>query len=102
MKCYSYDTFFEVISHKIRLRIIELLRERPMCVSEICDRLSEEQSKVSHNLRKLTDCHFVNVRQDGKNRIYSLNSDTIMPIMNLVKNHVQRHCCNACFKRVRR
>ena len=86
MKCPSYNFFFETVSPKIRLRIIELLEKKPLSVTEMCDKLGEEQSKVSHSLKKLTECHFLDVKREGKNRIYSLNKDTIVPLMNLVSN----------------
>lgn len=99
MKCPSYNIFFETISPRIRVKIIELLEKRPMSVTEICGNLGEEQSKISHNLKKLADCHFLDVRREGKNRIYSLNKDTIVPLMNLVKKHVKSYCCESCERR---
>ncbi len=98
MKCKSYNIFFETISNKTRLSIIELLKSGPMSVTEICKALNEEQSKISHNLKKLADCHFLDVRQEGKQRIYSLNKDTIVPLMNLVTKHVEKFCDKSCIK----
>jgi DNA-binding transcriptional ArsR family regulator len=98
MKCKSYNVFFETISNKTRLNIIELLQKRAMSVNDICRALKEEQSKVSHNLKKLTDCHFLDVEQKGKQRIYSLNKDTIVPLMNLVTKHVHKYCDKSCIR----
>ncbi|MBW2983919.1 metalloregulator ArsR/SmtB family transcription factor [Candidatus Woesearchaeota archaeon] len=98
MKCKSYNLFFETISNKTRLKILELLQSKPMSVTEICKKLSEEQSKVSHNLKKLADCHFLEVEQKGKQRIYSLNKDTIVPLMNLVSKHVEKYCTKPCVR----
>ena len=99
MKCNSYELFFEAFSNRTRWKIIEVLRKCPKTVSEICDLTKEEQSKVSHNLKKLKSCHFVDVRQKGKSRVYSLNQDTIVPLLNLVENHVQKYCCKTCERR---
>jgi len=96
MKCHSYNTFFETISSKIRLRILELLKNKEMSVSEICESLKEEQSKISHNLKALAECHFLDVRKEGKKRIYFLNKDTMVPLMNLVDNHVRKYCIYEC------
>ena len=101
MKCNSYNTFFETIGSKIRLRIIELLHHKPMSVTEICKLLAEEQSKVSHNLKCLADCHFLDFKKEGKKRIYSLNKDTIVPLMKLVDKHVKKYCCDECRGEVR-
>lgn len=67
-----------------------------MSVNEICSSLREEQSKISHNLKKLIECHFLDVKREGKKRIYSLNKDTIVPLMELVKKHVKKYCYTSC------
>jgi len=96
MKCPSYNLFFETISPKIRIKILELLKNKAMSVSEIASALKEEQSKISHNLKRLSDCHLLDVRQEGKKRIYSLNKETMVPLMRLVEKHVKRFCCKEC------
>ncbi|MAE42892.1 transcriptional regulator [Candidatus Woesearchaeota archaeon] len=92
MKCLSYTQFFEVIANKTRLRIIESLFRSPKSVTEICNDIKEEQSKVSHNLKILTDCSFSEFKKDGKKRVYSLNEKTIIPLMNIVDKHAASHC----------
>ena len=99
MKCPSYNVFFETISNKTRMKIIEALRLSEKSVNEICKAVNEEQSKVSHNLKKLIDCNFLDVKSDGKKRIYSLNKDTITPILKLVEKHVQTYCGERCNKK---
>jgi len=96
MKCQSYDSFFENFSNKTRIKIIETLLKKSKSVTEICKDINEEQSKVSHNLKKLTECHFLDVERQGKQRIYSLNKDTLLPILELVSKHVHKYCGEAC------
>jgi len=69
--------FFETIASRLRIAILELLMQGPKSVNEICESLNEEQSKISHNLKKLAECHFVDVQQEGKKRVYSINKETI-------------------------
>lgn len=88
-KCHL---FFETLATKLRIDIIEKLRERPLCVEELSAGLSQERSKVSHALRSLYDCGFVSVKKEGKRRIYSLNKDTVIPVLELVEKHVRRYC----------
>jgi len=95
MKSYS-NLFFETLSTKLRWKILEILREKSRTVSEICKIVKEDQSKISHNLRKLKDCHFINVKKMGKERIYSLNQETILPLLNLVDKHMKKYCCKTC------
>ena len=96
MKCNAYESFFENFSNKTRIKIIEALLKGPKSVNNICKEIKEEQSKVSHNLRKLTECNFLDVKRDGKKRIYSLNKDTIMPILDMVSKHVHKYCREVC------
>ncbi len=96
MKCSSYESFFENFSNKTRINIIESLLKGPKSVTALCQDINEEQSKVSHNLKKLSDCNFLEVKQEGKLRIYSLNKETIIPLLDLVEKHVNKHCCKEC------
>ena len=102
MKCKSYYKFFETVSPLIRWRILELLQKRPMSVTEICNALGEEQSKISHHIKCLSDCHFLDVKKQGKKRIYSLNKETILPLMKLVGKHVEKYCKEFCKLRIRK
>ncbi len=99
MNCPSYELFFETFSNKTRMKIIEALSLGPSSVTQICKLTNEEQSKVSHNLKKLSDCHFLDARKQGKKRIYSLNKDTIIPILKLVEKHVRKYCQEVCHKK---
>lgn len=96
MKCKSYYYFFEVISNKTRFKIIESLMNGALNVSQICFITKEEQSKISHGLKVLAKCNIVEVKKDGKNRIYSLNKDTIEPMLKLVEKHVEKNCSGKC------
>ncbi len=98
MKCKSYELFFETFSNKTRIKIIESLLGGPKSVSDICGLINEEQSKVSHNLKKLMECRFLEVTREGKKRVYSLNKDTIIPILKLVEQHVGKYCGKECGK----
>ena len=49
---------------------------------------------VSHNLRPLVRCHFVTRKRDGKSNVYSLNHETMDPIIKAVENHAQNFCGN--------
>lgn len=98
MKCSSYNLFFETFSNKTRIKIIESLSYGAKSVNDICKEIGEEQSKVSHNLKKLTECRFIDCEAKGKKRIYSLNQ-TIIPILNLVEKHVAKYCHGECHKK---
>ena len=79
-------------ANKTKLNIILALEKGPLSVNEITEKVKGEQSKISHNLSKLLQCHILEVKQKGKQRIYSLNSETVVPILKIVKNHVKKNC----------
>ena len=39
---------------------------------------------------------FITVEQIGKQRIYSLNKDTIVPILNAVEKHMKKYVTDIC------
>jgi len=96
--CPAYHMFFETIAPETRIRILFALKSKPMSVSELVVYLGEEQSKISHNLRKLAECQLVEVTPQGKKRIYSVNKQTVLPLLKLIETHVQNFCKSECRK----
>lgn len=93
----TYHIFFKNLANPLRVEIILSLREKAKCVNELTKEIKEEQSKISHALTSLKDCNIVKVESKGKERIYSLNKDTIVPMLNLIDNHARTHCdCTTC------
>ena len=88
---FSYKLFFMAFSNKTRFEIIKLLRKGPRNVSEICKELGFEQSRVSHNLKCLESCGFVNTEWSGKNKIYCLDKEYIIPILNDIDAHINHY-----------
>ncbi len=88
-ECY---VFFETLGNKLKLNIISRLKNEPMIVNELSKELNQERSKISHALISLLDCGFVHVKKDGRKRIYSLNSDTILPLLDIMEIHTKRYC----------
>jgi len=84
----SFKLFARVLSNRTRFDIVMQLMEREMSVLELCEVLGYEQSRVSHNLKCLLNCGFVEVKQRGKRRIYRLNNEIKDLILN-IKKHIQ-------------
>ncbi len=89
--CYR---FFSALSNPTRLAIIETLHEQPKSVNQIVNELGQEQSMISHNLKSLSQCHFVEARREGKKRVYNINHETLDPLVKLVENHFNKFCMN--------
>ncbi len=94
----AYDYFFETLANRNRLKIIDMLRNGQSSVLEIVDKSGLEQSNVSHNLKRLKYCGFVTAKPNGKQRIYSLNKETIEPLMSLIENHTNKFCIHCISK----
>ena len=92
MKCNTYHVFFKNLANPLKVNIISVLKEKESSVSEITKKLKEEQSKVSDALASLNHCNIVQSRQKGKQRIYSLNKETILPIL----KSIDKHKCEFC------
>jgi DNA-binding transcriptional ArsR family regulator len=65
---------FAALAEPNRLRIIDLLRERPCAVGELSARLELRQPQVSKHLKILSDAGLVEGRVDGQRRIYRLRA----------------------------
>ena len=88
----AYKIFFGTLVSESRLKIINLLRNYRKNVSEIMQELNMDQTAVSHDLARLKKCGFVKSEREGKYRYYSLNEETIKPVMELIDRHMSQHC----------
>jgi len=92
----TYNLFFTNLANPLKISLILALREKDLNVSELVKKMSVEQSKISHALKCLKNCKIVNAKQDGKSRVYSLNKETILPMLELIDKHSSLHCKNKC------
>lgn len=95
--------FFSTLSTPSRLGILELLRGSPKNVTQLAESLKQEQSMISHNLKPLTRCGFIFVKKSGKNRIYSLNKETMEPMYKIIEEHMKKYCTKGeCLEHLRK
>ena len=97
----KYYPFFGNLANPLKVDIISLLKEKEMSVLELASKLKEEQSKISHALSSLKDCSIVNVKSEGKKRIYNLNKETILPMLEIIDRHENKFC-EKCLAKERR
>ncbi|MEH2074985.1 MAG: metalloregulator ArsR/SmtB family transcription factor [Nostoc sp.] len=64
---------FHALSDPLRISVLELLRQRELCVCDLCEALGVSQSKLSFHLKTLKEAGLVNSRQEGRWIYYSLN-----------------------------
>ena len=73
-------TTFATLAEPTRLRILDLLRDRPRPVGELVDALGLSQPGVSKHLRVLRDARLVDVRPDAQRRIYHVRPQPLAEI----------------------
>lgn len=92
----TYNIFFSNLANPLKIKIILSLRNKEKSVNELTNNLQVEQSKLSHALTSLRCCNIVCFNKKGKQRIYSLNKKTIIPILKLIDKHAEKHCGKNC------
>lgn len=86
--------FFKALANPARMSIINLLQHAPRSVTQISEELGFERTMVSHHLKCLSFCGFVTYQRNGKNKIYSLNKETVTPILGIVDRHLDIYARN--------
>jgi ubiquinone/menaquinone biosynthesis C-methylase UbiE/DNA-binding transcriptional ArsR family regulator len=70
---------FSVLADQTRCRMLWLLDEQELTVSELCAILQSPQSTVSRHLKTLADADWVSSRRDGTSRYYAITPDAGTP-----------------------
>ncbi len=78
---------FNAVAEPRRRQILDVLvgGERP--VNDLVRELGLAQPQVSKHLRVLREVGAVDVRDDGRRRLYSVNGQALKPIHDWVKNY---------------
>ncbi|MBW4622367.1 MAG: metalloregulator ArsR/SmtB family transcription factor [Cyanosarcina radialis HA8281-LM2] len=64
---------FHALSEPLRIQVLDLLRDRELCVCDLCETLGVSQSKLSFHLKALKEAQLVQSRQEGRWIYYRLN-----------------------------
>jgi predicted transcriptional regulator len=87
-----YEVFFKTISNETRFEIVRLLTKGPKSVNAISKTLNFEQSRVSHNLKRLECYGFIICECKGKERIYSIDKKShIIDIIKSVDKYIMKY-----------
>ena len=87
-RAYELAEFFKIFGDVSRLRIIEALSIREMCVCDIAQLLTLSQSATSHQLKLLRQGKIVKPRKEGKMVYYTLCDDHVRHIFDEGAKHV--------------
>lgn len=84
--------FFKVMGDTTRLSIlVTLLAHDELCVTDLINKLSLNQSTISHQLKILRLNKLVKARRDGRTMYYSLDDDHIKDILDKTIVHINEH-----------
>lgn len=78
------DVYTAIAEPKRRL-ILEFLGGGERAVGEVVGELDIGQPTVSEHLRILREVDLVNVRKDGRRRLYSVNAEALRPVQTWVE-----------------
>jgi len=90
----ALSLLFNALSNEYRVGILNLLRNGPRNVTEISEALKIEQTMASHNLKCLAFCGLVTGERLGKTVEYTLNRETVEPILRLADRHISKYAVN--------
>ncbi len=86
---FEMAELFKVFGDSTRIKILYVLFEGEMMVSEICEAVEMGQSAISHQLRLLKQHKLVRCRREGKAMYYSLADDHVKTIIGMAKEHLE-------------
>lgn len=81
------DTF-KILGDPTRVKILTILSNDEMCVSDIAATLQMGQSAISHQLRLLRSSRLVKFRREGKEAWYSLDDDHVVVLLKQGLQHI--------------
>jgi DNA-binding transcriptional ArsR family regulator len=80
---------FKILGEPTRVKILDVLAKREMCVCDLAKTLNMGQSAISHQLRILRGARLVKYRKEGKEAWYSLDDGHIMALFSQGLEHVK-------------
>ena len=84
------SNIFKALSHPTRLKIVKLLREKPLCVCDILPQLDSEQSNTSQHLSVLKNQGIVDSKKDGLMVIYRIKSPEVYQMIDIAEGIILR------------
>ena len=85
---YGLSEFYKIFGDQTRLRILDVLLNKPLCVNEISELLDMTQSAISHQLKNFRASNLVKTEKIGKNVYYSISDEHIKIILKYGLEHI--------------
>ncbi|EDL65597.1 putative transcriptional regulator [Bacillus sp. SG-1] len=75
--------FLQGFAHKMRIQILECIKEEEKTVSQIVQDLDGSQSSISQHISCLKGCGLIVGRQEGKYVYYSLSNQKVRDLLTM-------------------
>jgi ArsR family transcriptional regulator len=72
---------FRTLGHPVRIRVLELLQDRPRPVHELLAQIAVEPSNLSQQLAVLRRAGLVTSSRDGSSVLYTLSTPDVVDLM---------------------
>lgn len=83
------SVFFKALSDNTRLKIIFAIKNKELCVHDICKIVNISQSGISHQLSILKSLNLVKSRKVGKHIYYAIDDMHVMNIISQTLEHME-------------
>ncbi len=87
-KVIDLSELFKIFGDSTRVKIINVLINKELCVNDIAEEINVSQSAVSHQLRILKQSKLVKYRKDGQTIYYSLADNHVEKIFMMGVDHI--------------
>ena len=98
----AHRELLKTLSNPQRFEIVMYLMKGPMNVTQIIEKTGLKQTAASHHLKRLRQCHFAEVEDVGRERVYSVHKNPVEKFFQLLDQHAEKYCKNFCIPRSRR
>ena len=85
---YGLSEFYKIFGDQTRLRILDALLNKPLCVNQISEILDVTPSAISHQLKNLRSSNLVKGEKNGNNVYYSISDEHIKIILKYGLEHI--------------
>jgi ArsR family transcriptional regulator len=79
---------FRLLGDPTRIRIVDALAQRELCVHELSERVGISESAISHQLRLMRTMRIVRGRREGRCVYYTLDDQHILSLFQQGLRHV--------------
>ena len=80
----------KAVAHPVRLQIIEVLKNREMCVGDIVRALESKQAITSQQLNMMRDKGVLSCRRDGAKVYYRIENKNVIKLLNCIYDHCEQ------------